>query len=154
VAILLTLNGWTLRPETGPARPAPQMAFVGLEELYTDIGRRLNAMVAADEVIAAGDIGAIGFFSQAPILDLLGLVSPQVVPYYPLADEDYVINFAVSAQAIEDLHPAYVVILEAYGRKTVLEDPGFLLSYRLLETIPTDIYGSRGMLVFHRISPP
>jgi hypothetical protein len=153
-ALLLTLNGWTLRPDSGPMRPAPQMAFVGLEELYTDVGRRLNAVVAPHEVVAAGDIGAIGFFSQARILDLLGLISPQVVPYYPLPDEDYVINFAVSSQAIEDLRPDYVVILEVYGRETVLQDPGFLHAYRLLETVPTGLYGSRGMLVFQRMALP
>ena len=153
-ALLLTLNGWTLRPDSGPTRPAPQMAFVGLEELYTDVGRRLNAVVVPDEVVAAGDIGAIGFFSRARILDLLGLISPQVVPYYPLPDEDYVINFAVSSQAIEDLRPDYVVILEVYGRETVLQDPGFLHAYRLMETVPTDLYGSRGMLVFQRLTSP
>ncbi len=153
-ALLLTLNGWTLRPDSGPARPAPRMAFVGLEEIYTEIGQRMNAVVAPDEVVAAGDIGAIGFFSQARILDLLGLISPQVVPYYPLADEDYVINFAVSSQAIEDLRPDYVVILEVYGRETVLQDAGFLHAYHLIETIPTDLYGSQGMLVFRRMTSP
>ncbi len=153
-AVLLSLNGWTLRPESGPARPAPEMAFVGLEEIYTDLGRRLAGVVRADEVLAAGDIGALGYFSQARILDLLGLISPEVVAYYPLADEAYVINFAVSAQAIEDLRPDYVVVLEVYGRETILKDPRFLHAYRLIETIPTDLYGSRGMLVFHRMSPP
>jgi hypothetical protein len=154
VAVALTLNGWSLRPQEGPARPAPQMAFVGLEEIYADIGRRLNAGVAADEVVAAGDIGALGFFSQAPILDLLGLISPQVVPYYPLEDEAYVINFAVSPQAIEDLRPDYVVVLEVYGRETILKDPRFLHAYQLIETVPTDLYGSRGMLVFRRMTAP
>jgi hypothetical protein len=153
-ALLLTLNGWTLRPDSGPARPAPQMAFVGLEEIYSEIGRRLRGVVAPGEVVAAGDIGAVGFFSQARILDLLGLISPQVVPYYPLPDEDYVINFAVSSQAIADLRPDYVVMLEVYGRRTVLQDAGFLHAYQLLETIPTDLYGSQGMLVFHRMTPP
>jgi hypothetical protein len=148
VAVALTLNGWSLRPQEGPARPAPQMAFVGLEEIYADIGRRLNASVAADEVVAAGDIGALGFFSQAPILDLLGLISPQVVPYYPLEDEAYVINFAVSPQAIEDLRPDYVVVLEVYGRETILKDPRFLHAYQLIETVPTDLYAAGGCSSF------
>jgi hypothetical protein len=153
-AILLSLNGWTLHPDSGPQRPAPEMAFVGLEEIYTDIGRRLDDDVLPDEVVAAGDIGAIGFFSRARILDLLGLISPQVVDYYPLPDEAYVINFAVSADAIADLQPDYVVVLEVYGRETILKDPRFLNDYLLLETIPTELYGSRGMLVFRRMAAP
>jgi hypothetical protein len=153
-AIVLSLNGWTLRPDNGPSRPAPQMAFVGLEEIYTALGQRLKTVVRADEVVAAGDIGAIGFFSQARILDLLGLISPQVVAYYPLADEAYVINFAVSSKAIDDLRPDYVVVLEVYGRETILKDPPFLHAYQLIEMIPTDLYGSQGMLVFRRMSPP
>jgi hypothetical protein len=149
-AVLLSLNGWTLRPDNGPSRPSPEMAFVGLEEVYADIGRRLQHVVGPEDVVAAGDIGAIGFFSQARILDLLGLVSPQVVRYYPLADEAYAINFAVSADAIEDLRPDYVVILEVYGRNTILREASFRSAYELLETIPTTIYGSDGMLVFRR----
>jgi hypothetical protein len=152
-AILLSLNGWTLRPDSGPSRPAPEMAFVGLEELYADVGRRLGEIAEPNQVIAAGDIGAIGFFSQARILDLLGLISPAVVAYYPLPPESYVINFAVSSDAIADLRPDYVVVLEVYGRQTILRDPRFLRDYRLVETIPTDLYGSRGMLVFRRTPP-
>ncbi len=34
-----------------------------------------------DAIIAAHDIGAIGFFSQRRILDLAGLVSPEVIPF-------------------------------------------------------------------------
>jgi hypothetical protein len=153
-AILLSLNAWTLRPDSGPARPAPEMAFIGLEEIYADVGRRLAPVVEPGEVVASGDIGALGYFSRARILDLLGLISPQVIPYYPLADEAYVINFAVSAEAVDDLRPDYVVMLEVYGRETVLKDSRFLHSYRLMETIPTDLYGSRGMLVFRRMTAP
>jgi hypothetical protein len=34
-----------------------------------------------DEVIAAHDIGAIGYFSQRQIIDLAGLISPDVIPF-------------------------------------------------------------------------
>lgn len=38
-----------------------------------------------DAVIAAHDIGAIGYFGERPLLDLAGLISPEIVPL--LADE-------------------------------------------------------------------
>lgn len=34
-----------------------------------------------DALIAAHDIGAMGYFAQRPLLDLAGLVSPQVIPF-------------------------------------------------------------------------
>jgi hypothetical protein len=32
-------------------------------------------------IIGAHDIGALGYFSQRPILDLAGLISPDVIPF-------------------------------------------------------------------------
>ncbi len=153
-ALALTLNGWSLRPDTGPHRPAPSMAFLGLEDIYLELGSRLRDRLSPTQVLAAGDIGALGYASGARMLDLVGLVSPQVVPYYPLAYGDYVINYAVSDRAIADLQPDLLVLLEVYGRETVLRDPGFHHSYLLVETIPTDLYGSQGMLVYQRMTGP
>jgi hypothetical protein len=41
----------------------------------------LNDNISPNAVIAAHDIGAIGYFSQLQILDLAGLVSPEVIPF-------------------------------------------------------------------------
>ena len=38
--------------------------------------------------------------------------------------------------------------LEAYVRDGLLEDDRFWQKYDLLEKLPTDIYGSDGMLIF------
>jgi len=40
----------------------------------------------ADALIAAHDIGAMGYFSQRTIIDLAGLISPDVIPF--IRDED------------------------------------------------------------------
>jgi hypothetical protein len=34
-----------------------------------------------EELIAAHDIGALGYFAERPLLDLAGLVSPEVIPF-------------------------------------------------------------------------
>lgn len=39
-----------------------------------------------DELLAVHDIGAVGYFAPRPILDIAGLVSPEVVPIYHNAD--------------------------------------------------------------------
>ena len=94
----------------------------------------------------------MGWFTQAPLLDTLGLVSPQSVAYYPvdprfIADSPY----AVAPDLIADLQPDYLVILEVYGRNGIMQDARFAEQYSLLHKIETDIYNSDGMLIFELV---
>lgn len=145
-----SLNAWTLKPDHGPDRPAPKMAYIQLELLYHQVAADLKPQVRADTVIAAGDIGALGYDTDAQILDTLGLISPQTLNYYPLDPNLYVINYAMSPQLILDERPDWLVAPEVYLRKGVLPDAQFQSQYQLAQTIPTDIYGSRGLMVFRR----
>lgn len=150
-ALALTLVGWELHPDRGPDRPAPEMAFIELELLYEHAGRELRDQVENDEIIAAADIGALGYYSQARILDTLGIISPRSLEYYPIDPELYAINYAIPAELIHDLRPDRIVTLEVYGRRTLLMDPRFVKRYRLHETLATDIYGSDGLMIFGRV---
>jgi hypothetical protein len=150
VAVILTLNGWTYLPDHGPSRPSPEMAYIELEMLYQDVAEQLRPELEPDHTVAAADVGAVGYYTQARILDTLGLISPESVPYYPLPEEDLVINYAIPTELIQDLQPDYLIILEVYGRNTLLKDPLFHNLYDLLQEVPTDIYGSEGMLIFQR----
>jgi hypothetical protein len=149
-ALLLTLNGWTLTPDHGPKKPAPEMAFIKLELLYEQVGKDLKDQIQPDEILAAGDIGALGYFTQAQILDTVGLISPTATKYYPLPDSDYALNYAISSELILHELPEYLVTLEVYGRRTLFVNPDFQASYRLIQKYDTDLYGSDGMLVFQR----
>ncbi|MDY7039773.1 MAG: hypothetical protein SVX38_02800 [Chloroflexota bacterium] len=153
--LALELNAWTLYPDHGPQRPAPEMAWFKLEQLYEKA--ILNLMttepISADTLIAAGDIGMIGYRSGARILDTVGLVSPEAVPYYPLDLVAYdTFTYAISPALILDMQPDYVIVLEVYVRHTLLESPEFLERYQLLRRWDTNIYGSDGLLVFERRS--
>ncbi len=152
VAILLvtSLRAWTLHPDHGPDQPTPKMAFIQLELLYHKVAADLKPQVNPDTVIAAGDIGALGYDTGARILDTLGLISPQTLRYYPLDPNLYVINYAMSPQLINDQKPDWLVAPEVYLRKGVLPDTQFQAQYQLFERIPSDIYGSDGLLVFRR----
>lgn len=151
VAFALTANGWTLHPDHGPDRPAPDMAYIKLELMYEEIGRELKNKIASDQTLAAGDIGALGYFSRARILDTVGLITPQVAHYYPLPDSSYEINYAIAPNLILDNKPEYLVILEIYGRNELIGKPEFEALYELLNRIDTDIYGSEGMLIFKKV---
>jgi len=144
------LNAWSLHPDHGPDRPAPAMAWFKLELLYRQAADYLAPRLTASSRLAAGDVGVLGFYTPARILDTVGLNSPESLRYYPLDKQYYVINYAIPADLILDERPDYVVILEVYARLTLLQDPRFSQQYTLLRTLPTDIYGSRGMLIFAR----
>jgi len=52
-----------------------------ITEMQVRVGRWLTGRPGGPQTIATNDIGAIGFFTGAPILDLTGLASPEVMPY-------------------------------------------------------------------------
>jgi hypothetical protein len=150
VYLIAGFRAWTLHPDHGPNRPAPEMAFIKLELLYHQVATDLKPFVNADTVIAAGDIGALGYDTGARILDTLGLISPQTLHYYPLDPKLYVINYAMPPQLILDQKPEWVVCPEVYIRNGLLKDARFRAQYQLWVTLPTDIYGSKGLMVFRR----
>ncbi|MCH8338084.1 MAG: hypothetical protein IH858_04435 [Chloroflexi bacterium] len=148
-----TLSAWTARPDHGPTRPAPKMAFIELELLYERAAQSLSDRLQAGGVLAAADIGTLGYFAPGEILDLLGLISPESTDYYPLPTSAYAINYAVPSDLVADLRPEFIVILEVYGRNTLLQDQRFRRDYELLEELDTNIYGSDGLLIFSRLGP-
>ncbi len=58
---------------------ANDVAFIDSEMVKT--AQWLNENTAPDALIAAHDIGAIGYFSARPLVDLAGLVTPEVIPF-------------------------------------------------------------------------
>jgi len=126
------------------------MAWHQLELYYAQVGRVLAPQLSATSVVAAGDVGALGYFSNARILDTVGLMSPEATAYYPLDPSLYTISYAIPTQLILNQKPDYVVFLEVYGRLGLLQDAQFINEYQLIQQIDTDIYGSRGLLVYQR----
>jgi hypothetical protein len=150
VPMAFSAAGWTLTPDHGLSRPAPQMAYYQLELLYAQAAAIVEPELKPGDVLAAGDVGVLGYQTNTPILDTVGLNSPLSSKYYPLPADDYVINYAIPSGLILKENPRVVVFPEIYGRNTLLKNDEFLSRYRLLKTIETDIYGSRGLLIYVR----
>lgn len=150
----MSLNGWTLQPDHGPTRPAPKPAWHKIELLYQEVGTRLREEfgVTPETRVASADIGAVGYFSRAVIVDTVGLVTPELSRYYPLAPEFIAEgqNYAIPPQLIQDTQPAFLVTMEAFVRLGLERDPAFKAAYGepILE-IPTDFYGT-DMRVYRR----
>ena len=70
----------------------PLFALIGAGVFAEDVQMINSEMVAAarwlrenvpsDELLAVHDIGAVGFFANRPILDVAGLISPEIVPLF------------------------------------------------------------------------
>ncbi|MGD1993168.1 MAG: hypothetical protein PVI59_08250 [Anaerolineae bacterium] len=52
-----------------------------IEGEMVTVAQWINDHTAPDALIAAHDIGAIGYFARRPLLDMAGLVSPEVIPF-------------------------------------------------------------------------
>jgi hypothetical protein len=68
---------------------ATDVAFIQGEMVAT--ADWLAANVPPDSLVAVHDIGAIGYFTPRPLLDLAGLVTPEVIPF--IADEAQLMEF-------------------------------------------------------------
>ena len=120
------------------------------EQLYASAALDLDSEVRPDTVIAAPEIGALGYYSSASILDTIGLVSPESAPYYPLDPREITVGVenAVPTRLIIDLRPDYIVSLEIFIRDSLLKSDEFAKLYELERTYPTAAFGSKGLHVF------
>ena len=72
----LVINGWMFTTKVIPhATKFP----AGVNECYFELGQWLRDNTPEDTLVAALDIGAIGYRSERRILDLMGLVSPEIL---------------------------------------------------------------------------
>ncbi len=52
-----------------------------VNDLHVATGKWLNENIPKDAVIAVNDIGGIGYFARREVIDLIGMATPEVVPY-------------------------------------------------------------------------
>jgi hypothetical protein len=120
------------------------------EQLFLEVGRDLAQVLPPTAVVAAPEIGALGYASNLRVLDTVGLVSPAALAYYPLPIDRLVTDNAVPARLIDDQKPEVVVTLDAYAQRTLLLDPTFVGEYTLERSYPAQVWMSTQLLVFRR----
>lgn len=144
MAVLVSLlvaagSGWGL-PEM-----ARQYAWNvdNINEMQVALGHWVVEHTPPDAVLALNDIGAITYISERPIVDLAGLVTPEVIPLLRLPDRG---AHLVELMAERDVQ--YVIIFPNWF-------PDLATRHDLLEPIHrvtldhNTIAGGQTMVVYH-----
>jgi arabinofuranosyltransferase len=126
MALLLLLPGLiSLRP--WPAE-ITRDAYA-IRELHTAVGRWLSRATPDNAEIATVDIGAMGFYSDRKILDMWGLVTPEVLPYL----QERTVNPHQSQRFVEFLwkrRPQFLVVYPPAHSGLVNDTTVFKLVFR------------------------
>ncbi|MEW6569250.1 MAG: hypothetical protein AB1449_14030 [Chloroflexota bacterium] len=120
------------------------------EKLYAQVAAFLVPRVGTGDVVAASEIGALGFGCNCRILDTVGLASPDSLNYYPISADLPGFN-AVPPGLIHDQRPEYLVSLEIFVRPTLSLDGWFRENYRPILRLETQAFGSDGLFVYQRL---
>jgi hypothetical protein len=132
----------------------PRGEDLGREQVLLEVGRELGATLPPTTLVAAPEIGALGYASNLPILDTVGLVSPAALAYYPLPADELVTDNAIPPALIRDRQPQVVVTFDAFARRALLSDPAFARDYQLAESYSMPVWQSQRLLVFRRTAQP
>ena len=90
-----------------PAAERYAWSVQNINAMQVHLGRWLAVTTPPTATLAVNDIGAIAFFSRRPVLDLMGLVTPDILPYRR-EGESGVIKY------VTERCPDYVVIFPAW----------------------------------------
>lgn len=113
----------------GANRYAQDVEFIQSEMVAS--ARWIAANTPEDALVAAHDIGAMGYFGQRRILDLAGLISPEVIPF--IRDETRLAGWL-------DAHGAdYLVVLDGWYEQLPQGKP---LIYQAKSALPAQLGGA------------
>jgi hypothetical protein len=86
-----------------------------IDDEMVAVARWLDANTPPAAIIAAHDIGAIGYFARRPLLDMAGLISPEVIPF--IRDEKQLLTWlqARGAQYLVTFPDWYPQLVRAPG---------------------------------------
>jgi hypothetical protein len=122
------------------------------EEVYRRAVQAL-ALTPAD-LVAAPEIGAIGYFSPARVFDTAGLVSPAALSFYDAAWRSRLARTHgsgfVPARLIPAIRPDYVIALDHFLELTLVADPHALDGYDQVAFYPASRFRSQGVAVYRR----
>ena len=86
------------------------------------------------------DIGAIAYFSRRPVIDLMGLVTPEILPYRRRGEPGVI-------EYVQETCPDYVVVFPAWFPQLTARDDMLEPIYRVRLT-RNEVSGADEMVVY------
>jgi hypothetical protein len=102
------------------------------------------------DVVAAPEIGAVGWFSRARILDTSGLVSPEVMPFL---DGRLGQGGPIPPRLLVSLRPTHVVSFRCFLDPMLLAEPRALRGFERVASYPAVAFGRPDEVVVYRRMP-
>ena len=126
---------------------------------YRDAARWINSHAPLGSTVLAAEIGALGYYTPAWIIDAAGLVTPEAVRHLPVAPERRLAPEvgAIPRGLVQDTRPDYVVTLPVFAAKSLLDWPWFLEHYDRVHEVDVGpsprirLWGGRSILIFQRV---
>jgi arabinofuranosyltransferase len=90
-----------------PAATRYGWAVQNINAMQVHLGRWADAHLPKSARIALNDIGAIAFFSRRDVIDLMGLVTPEIIPYRRRGESGVM-------EYVSETCPEYLIIFPAW----------------------------------------
>src|SRR5262249_21375945 len=107
-----------------PAAGRYAWAVQNIEAMQVHLGRWVDTHTSRDARLGLNDVGAIAYFSRRDVVDLMGLVTPAILPYRRSGD-DGVLRY------LEQVCPDYLVVFPTWFPKLSGMTERFTPIYRL-----------------------
>jgi arabinofuranosyltransferase len=118
-ALVILGTGWRLPTMTG----LYAWNVDNINEMHVALGQWVADHTPPDALLALNDIGAITYVSERPVVDLAGLITPEIIPLLRAPDRDSRLIALLAARNVQ-----YVIIFPNWF-------PGLASRDDLLETI-------------------
>ena len=135
---VIVAAGW----QTAGALRRPPTDYRG--PAYLTVARWLNSDANPRQSVAFSEVGALGYYTDLAVVDLVGLVTPSMIPH--ILNRDFATGFW-------EIMPDYLIELEGSEfTRPIVENPLFLGSYS--QEVIVDGPGDRSLTIYRRRSGP
>lgn len=150
LAALLWSDGKMVQALEGPAPPPENPISKVLPEAKVDVyeqaGRWLNKHTPADALVGVTEVGIMGYYSQRPMIDFLGLLEPDVARALERGDLYWaLLHYQPDYLALTAVSPLYAYNLRA--------DPWFQAVYTPMRTFDDPRFWGSPLTIYKRQMP-
>jgi hypothetical protein len=113
--------------------------------IYSQVGELIDQIADADDHVAAVEIGVLGYTARRPILDLMGLVSPEVLDA-KASEQLPALVISVAPQFIVDNTRFHRIVLDS-----ILNNQEIRSDYQVVNQFQTPEYGEDIVRLLQRV---